>query len=108
MCYEAFHWQRKLRDPGLGGFVQNNAPSHTALQVVFFARCDIQIDPKSVWTHFKFLISTELRGIGLHENFRDVAVPELVAAAIGLGIRKNRDPAKPRVKSHKKELRPPQ
>src|SRR5437660_3650663 len=101
---DAFRRQREFRDPCLGDFVQNNAPPQTALQVTFFARRDVQIDPKPVRTHFEFLIPAELRPVGLQKNFRDVAIPELITVPIGLGIRENRDHSKPRVKSYKKQL----
>ncbi len=105
---QAFHGQSKLRDPSLAGFVQSNAAPQTTLQVVLLAWRDVQIDPKSVRADFEFFITTEMRWVGLKENFRDVAVPELVAAAIGLGIGKNGDGAIFRVESHKKRLRSPE
>ena len=80
---EAFHRQRKLRDPGFSGFVQNNAAPQSTLQVVLLARRDVEIDPKAIRADFEFSIAAKLRRVGLKENFRDVAVPELVAAAVG-------------------------
>ncbi len=90
---EAFHGQRKLRDPRFGGFVQHNSALQSTLQVMFFSRCDAEIDPKAVRADFEFFITTEMRRVGLKENFRDVAVPELVAAAVGRGIGENGDGA---------------
>jgi len=87
---EAFHRQRKLRDPGFSGFVQNNAAPQSTLQVVLLARRDVEIDPKAIRADFEFSIAAELRRVGLKEDFRDVTVPELVAAAIGRGIGKKR------------------
>src|SRR5260370_31484269 len=59
------------------------------LQVMCFSRCDAEIDPKAVRADFEFFITAEMRRGGLKENFRDVAVPELVAAAVGRGIGEN-------------------
>jgi len=71
------------------------AACHSSNRVSPLARC--QIDPKAIRADFEFLISTKLRWIWLKENFRDVAIPKLVAAATGIGIRKNRDNSKPNV-----------
>src|SRR5882762_6714623 len=70
---------------------------HATLQIAFLPWRDVQIDPKAIRADFEFLISTKLRWIWLKENFRDVAIPKLVAAATGIGIRKNRDNSKPNV-----------
>ncbi len=75
---------------------------------MLFARRDVQIDPKTVRTDFELLVPAKVKGIRLKENFRDVAVPELVAASVGLGIRKNGDDAILRLESHKKRLRSPE
>src|SRR5712691_4245454 len=88
---EIFHGQRNLRDPGFSGFVQNNAAPQSTLQVVFLAWPDVQIDPKAIRADFEFFITAEMRRVGLKKSFHDVAVPELVAAAVGFGIRKNGD-----------------
>src|SRR5260370_35987745 len=61
---ETFHGHLNLRNPGFGGFVQNNAAPQTTLQVVLLARRDVQIDPKSVWADFEFFITTEMRRVG--------------------------------------------
>src|SRR4029077_14200842 len=50
----------------------------------------------------------ELRRVRLQENFRHVAVPELVAAAIRLGIGKNGYGAEPCPESRKKGLGSPE
>jgi hypothetical protein len=91
---KAFHWQCKLRDPRFAGFVQNNSAPQPTLQIVLFSRPDVQIDPHSIRANFEFLIATELRRVRLKENFHDVAVPQLVTAAIGIGAGKNGDCAK--------------
>src|SRR6266478_2245035 len=105
---EAFHRQHELRDPSLGRFIQNNAALQTTLQVMLLAWCNVQIDPKSIRTDFEFLVPAELRRVGLQKNFRDVAIPELIAASIGLGIRKNANDAEFCLKSDKKRLACPQ
>src|SRR4029077_1382695 len=105
---EAIHWQRQLRDPGLGGFIQDNATPQSTLQIVFLARPDIEIDPKTIRADFEFFVTAELRWVGLKKNFRNVAVPKLVAASIGLGIGENSDIPVFRAKSKKKSLRSPQ
>src|SRR5216683_2092659 len=105
---EAIHGQRQLRHPGFRGFVQSNAALQTALQVVLFARRDVQIDPKSVRADLEFLITSEPYRIGLKKNFRHIAVPELVAPAVGRRIGKHGDGAIIRVESHKKRLRSPE
>ena len=101
---EAYHRQREFRDPCFGGFVQKNAPPQTTLQVALLAWCDVQINPKSVRTHFEFLISAKLRRVGLQKNFRDVAVPKLIAAAIGFGIEEHCDDSVLRLESYKECL----
>src|SRR5467141_1850777 len=88
---QAFHGQPKLRDPGLGRFVQNHAAAQTTLQLVLLAWRDVQVDPESVWADFEFLVTSQMRRVGLKKNFRDIAIPEMVAAAIGLRIGKNGD-----------------
>src|SRR5260370_16704056 len=74
---EAFHGQGKLRAPGFCGFVQNHTAPQSTLQVMFFSRCDVEIDPKAVRADFEFFIPAEMRRVGLKENFRAVAAPDL-------------------------------
>src|SRR5260370_4755373 len=83
---EAFHGQGKLRAPGFCSFAQNHTAPQSTLQVMFFSRCDAEIDPKAVRADFEFFIPAEMRRVGLKANFRDVPVPQLVAAPAGRGI----------------------
>lgn len=101
---QAFHGQRQLRNPGFCTFVQNYAASQATFQIVFLARRDVEIDPQPIRTDLEFLIPPCLRRLGLKENLRNVAVPELVTAAIGLASRENRHDAIARTKSQKQRL----
>jgi len=47
--------------------------------------CDFQIDPKAVGAYLEFLVAARLLRIKLQENFSDIAVPKLVAAAVSVG-----------------------
>src|SRR5258708_24673084 len=73
---EAFHRQRKLRDPGFSGFVQNNAAPQSTLQVVLLARRDVEIDPKAIRADFEFSIAAELPAGAVEDNSPDVPVPQ--------------------------------
>src|SRR5260370_1382864 len=105
---EGFHGQGKLRAPGFCGFVQNHTAPQSTLQVMFFSRCDAEIDPKAVRADFEFFIPAEMRRVGLKENFRDVAVPELVAAAAGRGTGEKADDGGFCAESPIKRLRRPE
>ena len=57
------HRQRQLRNPRLAGFIQCHSPPQRAFQIVFFARCDVQINPHPVRTDFEFLVAPSIRFI---------------------------------------------
>jgi len=69
---------------------------------------DFQIDPKAVGTYLEFLVAAQLRRIRLQENFRDIAVPKLIAATIGVGIVKDGDEAIARDKFQVQKIGGPQ
>src|SRR5262249_61015646 len=48
---------------------------------------DIQIYPHSILTDFEFPITMRIRRIRLQKNFRNVAIPELIAPAVGVAVR---------------------
>jgi hypothetical protein len=72
---ETFHRYGQFCYPELFIFVDLHAALQPALQVVFFARGDVQVNPKTVRTNFEFLVAARGRRIGLEKSFRDVTVP---------------------------------
>ena len=85
------HRQRQLRNPPPAGFIQCHPPPQLAFQIVFFARCDVQINPHPIRADFEFLVASSMRSVGLKKNLGDVSIPKLIAPSVGLGIRKNCD-----------------
>src|SRR5258708_33061723 len=83
---KAFHGQGKLRAPGFCGFVQNHTAPQSTLQVMFFSRCDAEIDPEAVRADFEFFILEEMRRAGVKEKFLVAVAPVRVATASGRGI----------------------
>src|SRR5271163_3986276 len=55
---------------------------------------DVQIDPHSVGADFELLVALGVGGVRLEEDFGHVASPEMVAAAIGVGVGEGGDGAK--------------
>ena len=46
---------------------------------------DIQIEPLAIGADFKFLVVFLAKAIGLEKYFGDVAVPQFISAAVGIG-----------------------
>ena len=90
---QRLHRQRQLCNPRLAGFIQCHPPSQLAFQIVFFARCDVQINPHPVRTDFEFLVAPSIRFIWLKKNLSHVSIPQLITPSVGLGVRKNCDHA---------------
>jgi hypothetical protein len=105
---KTLHRDRQHRNPSFVRFVQDHASPQTALQIVFFARGNVQVDPHSVGADFELFITPQIRRIGLQKYFGDVVVPQLVAAAAGLRVRKYCDDAVFRLESQMQRFRSPQ
>ncbi len=58
---------------------------------------DIQIDPHAVGTDFELLVALGIGGVRAEKDFGDVAIPEPVATAIGVGVREGGNGAKANV-----------
>src|SRR6202022_2407188 len=86
MWIEAFHGGSSLGGPCFFNFVDTYATLQATFQVLKRATDDFQIDPKTVGAYFKFLVAAQLFGIRLQENFRDIAVPKLIAATTRVSI----------------------
>jgi len=101
------HRQRQLRNPRPAGFIQCHPPPQLAFQIVFFTRCNVQINPHPVWTDFEFLVASSIRFIWLKKNLSDVSIPQLIAPSVWVGVRKNCDHAVLRPESQIERLRCP-
>src|SRR2546429_4920058 len=82
-----------------------------ALPILFFAGCDVEINPEAVGAHLKLFVSAETRSIRLQKHFGHIAIPKLLPSPVPLGIWENRDgpvfrpkPQKQRSEEHTSEL----
>src|SRR5260370_30183350 len=105
---ETLHRYGQFCYPQLFIFVDLYAALQPTLQVAFFARGDVQVNPKAVRANFEFLVAACVGRIGLEKSFYDVAVPELIAASVRFGIGKNVDIPITHPKAKIKCLRCPQ
>ena len=62
---------------------------YAAFEVAQAARENIEIDPHAVGTHLEFAIIARTRRVGLKEGLGYIAVPEMVAPAVQVGIIKD-------------------
>ena len=99
--HQAFQGYCQLRSPYLLCFISNHAAPQSALQIMFFARGDVEIDPEAVWAHFELFVSPEMRTVRLQKHFGHIAIPKLIPPPVPLGIWKNRDGVVFRPKPHK-------
>lgn len=90
---EAFHGDGQFGGPCFFRFIDTYAALQTALYVLKRSVCDFQIDPKAVWAYLEFLVAPWLLRIRLQENFGDIAVPQLIAAAVSVGVFEDGDAA---------------
>ena len=56
---------------------------HAAFQVGQALWRDVEIDPHAVRADFEFLVVVSSGWVRLKEDFRDVTIPEFVAASVG-------------------------
>ena len=103
-CHQALHGYGQLRDPYLRCFIADHAPAQSALQVMFFAGCDVEINPEAVGAHLKLFVSAETRSIRLQKHFGHIAIPKLLPSPVPLGIWENRDGPVFRPKPQKQSL----
>src|SRR5579859_2487220 len=107
LCRQAFHRQGKFRRPALAFLIHPNTALQPALQVMFFPRRDIQINPEPVRAHFKLFVAAWIGPGGLQENFGDIAVPQVIAPAAWFGVIEHGDAAIMRHKPEKECFRGP-
>jgi hypothetical protein len=105
---QTVHRQGQHGVPPLVRFIHRRAAPQSALQIMFFSGCDIEVDPKSIWSHLKFLVAAKRRRIGLQKRLTNVAIPQLISAAAGISIGKHRNNPIPRVKAQVQTLGSPQ
>src|ERR1700676_2923609 len=91
MLRQTLHGDGQFGGPFFGSLVDTYAALHAAFYVLKRAIGDFQVDPKTVGTYLEFFVAAQLSWIMLQENFSDIAVPKLVAAAVNVGIFKDRD-----------------
>ena len=96
---QALHWQRQHCPPTLSGAIDVDAPPHPALQIAPWPCADVQIDPETIRRDFYFFVPVQLRRIWLQEGLADVAIPQLIPSATGIGIREHRQHPIARVKA---------
>ena len=83
------HWQDKLCSPNFLELIENGALLHATQGIAFAVWRDFEIDPHTIGADFEFPVTTCRAGISLDEDFGDVPVPQLVAAAVGFAVFKN-------------------
>jgi len=105
---QTLHGERDFRHPKLLWGLHGDAAAQTAMQVLRVTVRDIEIDPHAIGADFEFFVAQRIRGIGLEEDFGDVAVPEVVAAAGRFGVGKDGDGAKAGVESDEQRFRRPE
>ena len=71
---------------------------------MFFAGCDVEINPEAVGTNLKLFVSAEMRTVRLQKHLGHIAVPKPIPSPVPLGIRENRDGAVFRPKPQKQSL----
>src|SRR5277367_5551184 len=86
MTGQGFQGNSKFYAPDLRFSVQINGPLHSTLKIGTAAGKNVEVNPHGVGSDFKLPVEEFARRIGLEEGLDDVAVPELVAAAIRVGI----------------------
>ena len=91
ICKQLLNREGNFRRPQLLLLIQVYPRLHSALRISFVpgwsVQIDIQIYPHSIWTDFEFPITMRIRRIRLQKNFRNVAIPELIAPAVGVAVR---------------------
>ena len=105
---EAFHGDGQFGGPCFFRFIDTYAALQAAFYVLKRSVCDFQIDPKAVGAYLEFFVVARLLRIRLQENFSDIAVPKLVAAAAGFGVIKNGDATIAGDKFHIQKFRGPE
>lgn len=105
---EGAHGNGELSGPDFLADSKAHAALHAAPGVEFFTRANVDINPETVGTDLKLEIAAGFGGIRLEEDFSNVAIPELPAAAGGLGVRENSDGLKIAAKAKKKSFGSPE
>lgn len=105
---QTFHRQRQLCYPSFVLLVDFDPAPQSALQIAFYSRPNLQVDPESVWAHFELFIVPFARPWRLQKNFSDIVLPKLVAPSIRFGIGENGDATIKRQESQIKSIESPQ
>ncbi len=66
--------------------VQVGGMTKTAFKIIAATGKDVQVDPEAIGADLKFLVVVRARGIWLQKKLCDIAIPEVVAAAVGAGV----------------------
>jgi hypothetical protein len=93
---QILHRQNQFRPPDLPFFIYARAPLQPALQIALFSRRNIQVNPETIRTYFKFLVTDSTRSGRLQKHLRNVALPKLVPPPIRFGISKGKNASKSR------------
>jgi len=104
---QALHRQIQHRPPGFSRIIYLHAPPQPAPQIPLFPRRNIQIDPKSIRRYFKLLVPRAPR-IALQKHLANIAVPQLIAPAARIRVRKDADAPVLRHKPQIQMFRSPQ
>lgn len=97
---EALHGDGQFGGPCFFRFIDKYAALQAAFYVLKRSVCNFQIDPKAVGAYLEFFVAARLLRIRLQENFGDIAVPQLIAAAASIGVIKDGDATKTSDKFH--------
>src|SRR5581483_7683738 len=82
--------------------IEPDGALHAAFQVLQRTGRDIQVDPVTIGGNLKFLVVPGTRRVGLEKYLGDIAVPEMVAASMGIGIGEGKELA---VTAHKAQVK---
>ena len=85
---DGFHWDRKFGGPPVRRFIEPDRVLKAAFQVSETVGKDVEVNLHAVGANFKFLVIVTGPWVGLKKGFGDVAIPKVIAPAIGVGIRK--------------------
>jgi hypothetical protein len=86
---QGFDWNGQLRRPAQTLLVQKHRFLHATFEVCKASRKNIQIDPHSVGTYFELPVVARSRWIRLKEGLGHIAVPQVVPAAVTVGVFKD-------------------
>ena len=100
--------QRQDRVPLFRRLIYIHPPAQTASQIVLFSWRNLQINPKSIWRYFNFLVTIRIRPARLQKNLANIAIPKPIPPSRRFRVLENSDVPVGCVKSHKQEFVIPQ